>query len=291
MNKIKKQVDIIHHDNLKRDLTIIHIADIHFSITTKSKQLNKIKEEIIKNNPDYLVITGDLIDEPSITKNKYKIKELLFFLTELSKFTKVIISLGNHDIFNTSDMTFFKKLNELKNIFVLDNTTYQDDQIYISGLTLPCNYYYNITKDESAEILLEHLNHHPELIKKLPSSLPKVMLIHSPIRITNQEVLKKLKDYDLLLSGHTHNGMVPDIMSKLFKTNQGIIAPNKKLFPSIARGKIERYIGNKKITIIITGGITKLSKKSGKILNKLNFVYNMSINKIIITKKRGKYYE
>ena len=117
------------------------------------------------------------------------------------------------------------------------------------------------------------------------------MLIHSPIRITNQEVLKKLKDYDLLLSGHTHNGMVPDIMSKLFKTNQGIIAPNKKLFPSIARGKIERYIGNKKITIIITGGITKLSKKSGKILNKLNFVYNMSINKIIITKKRGKYYE
>ena len=28
-----------------------------------------------------------------------------------------------------------------------------------------------------------------------------------------------------------------------------------------------------------------------KLLNKLNFVYNMSINKIIITKKRGKYYE
>ena len=48
---------------------------------------------------------------------------------------------------------------------------------------------------------------------------------------------------------------------------------------------------NKKITIIITSGITKLSLYSAKILNKLNFVYNININKIIITNKKGIYYE
>ena len=255
-DKLLPEIEDWQHRPLNEVYQVVYIDDIHFSVRDN---------HVIKKLAAYIILGI----------NQDGIKEVLS------------IQIGE----NESSKYWLSVLNELKNIYVLDNTTYQDDQIYISGLTLPSNYYYNITKDEASEILLEHLNHHPELIKKLPSNLPKVMLIHSPIRLTNQEVLKKLKDYDLLLSGHTHNGMVPDILSKLFKTNRGIIAPNKKLFPSIARGKIERYIGNKKITIIITGGITKLSKKSGKILNKLNFVYNISINKIIITKKRGKYYE
>lgn len=291
MNKIKRQVDIIYNDNVKRDLTIIHIADIHFNKDTKYQKLNKIKEEIIKNNPDYLVITGDLLDEPSITKNKYKIKELLLFLTELSKFSKILISLGNHDIFKESDKIFFKKLNEINNIYVLDNEAYQDEFIYISGLTLPTNYYYNMSHSESLEVLLEHLDNHPSLINNLPPKYPKVMLIHSPIKLTNQEVIKKLHEYNLLLSGHMHGGMIPDFLSRFFKPNMGIIAPNKKLFPEVSRGKIEKYYQNKKLTLIITGGITKLSVRSTKILNKLNFIYNISINKIIITKKRGKNYE
>ena len=95
MNKIKEQLDLIHNDYAKRDITLIHIADLHFSSITKPNTLQRIKESIIKKNPDYLVITGDLIDTPSITKNKYKIKELLKFLTDLSNYTKIIISLGS----------------------------------------------------------------------------------------------------------------------------------------------------------------------------------------------------
>ena len=81
------------------------------------------------------------------------------------------------------------------------------------------------------------------------------------------------------------------MLSKFFKKNQGIIAPNKRMFPEIARGKIEKNIFNKKITIIITSGITKLGEKSASILSKLNFIYNIDINKIIITNKKGRYYE
>jgi len=117
------------------------------------------------------------------------------------------------------------------------------------------------------------------------------MLIHSPIKLIDNNVLEKLHDYDLLLSGHTHNGMVPNILEKIIPDNYGIIAPNKKLFPRLARGKMEKYIKNHKITIIINGGVTKLSLKSSKLLNSLNWLYDISINKIIITKKRGKKYE
>ena len=108
------------------------------------------------------------------------------------------------------------------------------------------------------------------------------------MKLNDNDVLTFLKEYDLLLSGHTHGGMVPKIFNRLFKKNQGLIAPNKKLFPEVARGKIERNIFNKKITIIINGGITKLGDKSARILSKLNFFYNIDINKIIITNKKGR---
>lgn len=291
MNRIKKTTDIVYNTNTKKDLTIIHISDIHFNTDTSLSKLNKLTTEIKKNNPDYIMISGDLIDEPKIIKNKYKIKELLQFLSNLSEITKIFISLGNHDIFSPEDLKFFNKLNELKNIYILDNDCYKDEFIYISGLTLPNNYYYNITHEESSEVLVKHLINNRKLISKLPRELPKVILIHSPIKLTNKEVLNKLKEYDLILSGHTHNGMVPGILKSLFPKNKGLIAPNKTLFPEIAKGKIEVNQDNKKITIIINGAITKLSSKSSKILSKLNIVYPISINKIIITKKRGKYYE
>lgn len=291
MNKIEVHKDIVRYSKTNRDITIIHIADIHFNRHTKEKKLNKIKEVIYKNNPDYVFITGDLLDEPAITKDKYKIKELLVFLTNISNNSKVLISLGNHDIFKLDDYKFFKNLNELKNIYVLDNTSYVDELIYVSGLTLPTHYYYNINKDESNEILIEHLKKHKKIITNLPTSIPKVSLIHSPIMLTDGEVLELLKEYDLLLSGHMHNGMVPKFLEKLFKPNQGLISPRKKLFPDIARGKIEKNMFNKKITLIITGGITKLSARSAKILSNFNFIYNIDINKIIITSKKGRYYE
>ena len=291
MNKIEIHKDIIYHNKITKDITLIHISDIHFNKYTKEKKLNNIKETIYKSNPDYIVITGDTIDEPSIIKDKVKIKTLLVFLTDIAKTSKVIISLGNHDIFMNEDFKFFKNLNGLKNIYILNNESYLDETIYISGFTLPTSYYYNISKRESKELLLEHLKKHKKLTTNLPVFIPKVSLIHSPMKLSDKEVLTVLKEYDLLLSGHTHNGMVPKILNHLFKPNQGIISPNKKLFPELARGKLEINAFNKKITIIINGGITKLGEKSAGILSKLNFLYNIDINKIIITNKRGRYYE
>ena len=288
MNKIEIHKDTIYSSKANKDITLIHLSDIHFNKNTNIKMFDKIKEEVYKNNPDYIVITGDTIDNPKIIKDKIKIKKLLLFLTDLGSFTKVIISLGNHDTILHEDLKFFKNLNDLKNIYVLDNDTYVDELIFISGVTLPTKYYYNITKDESKEILIEHLKKYKKLINNLPENLPKVSLNHSPIRLTDKEVLSYLKDYDLLLSGHTHGGMVPKILDKFFKPNQGIIAPNKKLLPDVARGKVINRMPNKDVTLIINSGTTKLSSHSAKLLNKLNFVYNIDINKIIITNKKGR---
>ena len=82
--------------------------------------------------------------------------------------------------------------------------------------------------------------------------------------------------------------MVPKWLDFLFRKNTGIIAPNKNLFPKIAKGKIEKEVNNKTITIIINGAITKLSRQAGKFFSSLNFLWNGDVNKIIITKKEGR---
>ena len=291
MNKIKLKTDIVYNNNTNKDIIIIHLSDIHFNTNTKVKNLDMIYNEVNKIKPDYIMITGDLIDTPEITKNNDKIKELITFLSNIAKISKIMIAIGNHDVLHQNDYRFFNKLNDLYNIYVLDNTSYQDEYIYVAGFTLPSEYYYNINKSENKEVLLSHLDSHKELINKLPRDIPKVALIHSPVRVSENESLKKLHEYDLILTGHTHNGMVPDILEFLFEGNVGIISPYKNFFPAVAKGKIEKDIDNKKITLIINGAYTKLSRKSGKILSKLNFVYNKSINKIIIRKKRGIKYE
>ena len=291
MNKVKIKEDIIYNNRAKKDIIIAHTADIHFNENTSKKDLDKLYVTIKNIKPDYLMITGDIVDIAEITRNYDKIKELVTVLANIGKLTKVLISIGNHDVLCNSDYSFFRKLDDLYNIYVLDNKCYEDEYIYVAGFTLPMEYYYNIYKQENEEVLINYLDLRIDLTKNLPINKPKVALIHSPIRLTNDEVIKRLNNYDLILCGHTHNGMVPDFLDSLFKDNMGLFAPNKKLFPEIAKGKIIKNIGKKEINIIINGGYTKISKKSGKMLSYFNFIYNKSVNKILIKKKRGIKYE
>lgn len=286
MSRIKTKLDIIYNGNAKKDIVILHISDIHFNSNSNPRTLNRISRYINNIKADYVMITGDILDDPKIIDDDGKIRELVVFLTDIAKNSKVFISLGNHDIVYDKGYLFFNKLNDLYNIYVLNNLSYEDEYIYVAGFTIPTEYYYNINMCESVEVLLDYLNGQDKIINKLPSKKIKIALIHSPIRLTNRDVLKKLHEYDIILCGHTHGGMVPNILRFLFRNNYGLVGPTKKLFPVIAKGKIEDKIGSKGITIIINEAITKLSLKSGKSLSKLNVFWRISINKIVIMKRK-----
>lgn len=278
MKNIEIVKDILSSKKLKKDITFIHIGDIHYNETTSAKKLEYIKYAIEDAHPDYIFITGDLLDRPKITKNKEKIKLLVSWLNSLGNIAKVFISLGNHDIILEEDYKFFNKLNDINNIYVLNNQSYEDENVFISGFTLPTNYYYNIEKHEDEDALLETLQNNFNLVTNLPKKKYKVALIHSPILLSEKKVVEKLKEYDLILSGHMHNGLIPRILDKIIKNNYGLISPDKRFFAKNTRGKIK----TKYYTIIITGGITKLSPSSTKILSKLNGLYPISINKITV---------
>ena len=278
MKNIEIVKNILCSKKLKKDITFIHIGDIHYNETTSTKKLEYIKYAIEDAHPDYIFITGDLLDRPKITKNKEKIKLLVSWLNSLGNIAKVFISLGNHDIILEEDYKFFNKLNDINNIYVLNNQSYEDENVFISGFTLPTNYYYNIEKHEDENALLETLQNNFNLVTNLPKKKYKVALIHSPILLSEKKVVEKLKEYDLILSGHMHNGLIPRILDKIIKNNYGLISPDKRFFAKNTRGKIK----TKYYTIIITGGITKLSPSTTKILSKLNGLYPISINKITV---------
>ena len=289
MNKFVTTTDVIYNKNVNKDIVIAHVADIHFSSITTTRFLDKLKDYLLAIKPDYIMITGDLIDSPKVVNNKDKIKELVTFLTSLSKEVKVLISLGNHDVIYNDSYQFFNKINEINNIYVLNNTSYKDEYIYVSGFTLSNDYYYNLTGSESYEILMDNLDNNKVLINNLPKYLPKVALIHSPILLNNDKVLERLHEYDLILTGHTHNGLVPKWLYWLFPNNSGLVGPNNRLFPKVAKGYIDRKIDGKRLLVIINGGITKFSKNSGMFFANINFIYNKSVNKIIIRKEDKKY--
>ena len=100
-------------------------------------------------------------------------------------------------------------------------------------------------------------------------------MIHTPfllLRNDNYRKIKNLKKLNLILSGHTHGGMVPSFI----KGNNGIISPERELFPKNVRGKID--LDNN--SIIISTGVIKLSKKSK--ISILNDIYGTNINEIVI---------
>ena len=43
MNKVNIQQDTVYSSKAKKDITIIHLADIHFNANTKDKKADQIK--------------------------------------------------------------------------------------------------------------------------------------------------------------------------------------------------------------------------------------------------------
>ena len=83
-------------------------------------------------------------------------------------------------------------------------------------------------------------------------------------------------DYNLIISGHMHDGCVPFGIGK-FKW--GIVNPKKNLFPKNVRG-IRKLKNN---YILITGGITKIQKCAPKILHPLNHLCPMQLDVINVS--------
>ena len=262
----------IKNSKINKNIKICYISDIHSDI-------DKLKSIFNDIDTDILLIGGDLLNSAKDYKEKEIIKDML---KELSKRIKIYIGLGNHEL------VYYKKVNHTQKEFKIDDSKYWKDlegvnvssypnknatinkwalnDIDITTLNLPIEYYWdNETKD--------NLKKYIKLLGGVDHNKYNILLLHTPINLIDKKSISKefevLKEYDLVLCGHMHSGLVPKIFRKKF--GRGLVAPYKKIFPKYSYGLIK----DENTTVLISGGISKFSKTTMPNKKIRNFFYKI----------------
>lgn len=209
---------------------IIQLSDFH-NYRYLGKDNKIVIDKINLENPDIIVITGDMI-------NKYDKKFNNFFeLVEvLSKRYSMYYIVGNHEKRLKKDYLnlIIKKLEKLGIKILNDNKSVamkKKSYINIYGIDIPLSYYKTKNKPSNiSEILSASLN-------QCNSIEYNILLAHNPL------YFDEYADYnvDLTLSGHVHGGMIR------LPFLGGILSPERKFFPKYSSGIYS--INNKKLIV------------------------------------------
>lgn len=269
---------------VKKDFKIVALGDLHLSKLVGKNKLEPIKYQLEKENGDYYAFLGDLIDAPEELNNKEKRQELYDLIKTSASLGPTMIILGSHDYVSEAeekptfsyDDEFWNKVNNLNNVYVLNCKTYKDDKAYFMGYMQPIEYYYdkyNPRLVDQAAFYRDFVNR-PELYENVPQDIPSIGLIHSPEYANTACNADLLKNYDLLLAGHDHDGCIP---LGLGNGTRGLISPKKDLFPQNVRGT--RILDTGTI-LIINGGIVKIQNCAPQIIHWMNHLCPMQIDTV-----------
>ncbi len=191
----EKQIKIKNlHDDLK-GLKAVQLSDIHIGNLIHEKYLDFTLGLIRQAKPDYVFVTGDIIDN----NNAFLPLAGKYFsqLRALLPWGHVIGIMGNHDYIDNGDKAAQSfgdaGMNMLRNeVFELRRGR---ALLQIAGLDYPP---LGSRRAELAE------GYFREVQKKLRADRPTIVLNHHP---SDFEFLKTQK-VDLVLSGHTHGGQI-----------------------------------------------------------------------------------
>lgn len=228
---------------------ILAISDVHFAGQI-SADMRRAANFAIKQAPSLIVISGDLVDNLDAINTDKERAALKQWLSDLADLAPVCLCLGNHDYYRKSP-NFKSALNrkgygyiiekptvlknlaaEIKNVHFLDNESYEDGQNYVYGFTLPPDYY-DCEKHPGTEDLSlfeAELEKVAASFEKLPKNKTKIILIHSPAFLKEPSIRKHLENFDFIIAGHMHNGIVPPLLHEIWRGHSGITTPTKKFF-------------------------------------------------------------
>lgn len=246
-----------------------------------------------------------------MVSNPQERQRLLDWVGRIGLIGKTLITLGNHDFFKkesyvnekgklksrwTSDFDpdFFKQVNNLENVRVLDNDIYEDENIYVAGVTQPFETYlpreerkpkrkmekvvYKLSKalfktmypvPEDPRPMIKNLrNINLKRLRELPRNKVKLFVTHSPIVLQNPGVLHYTEPFDYVASGHTHNACTPPGLLEIWRSTRGIIAPNHQFFQKNMRNTLRK----RKDKILVNGSLVTFPKCTG-IMQNFEFLF------------------
>ncbi len=198
---------------------IVHLSDLHNKLFGENQK--RLIKHVKAQNPDMIVITGDLIDS-----NHPDVEKGLLLVEEAMKIAPVYFVTGNHDnwLSDTNTYALFHGMEQLGARVLEDEAIdlyLENEQECISLLGVDDDTV--VYNSQLAETL-------KELTKREDDNhLFTVLLAHEPQRLP----VYSEYEIDLVLSGHAHGGQfrIPFI--------GGFVAPDQGFLPKYTKGLYE----------------------------------------------------
>lgn len=221
-------------DVIDGDVKIVFLSDLHGREFGDGN--SKLIEQIEAQDPDIIAFVGDLINRNADAE---EIENMLGFMKQLSEIAPTYFSIGNHetDFFSENGEGLLDDV-RASGITVLEceyeDLTVNGTTFRLGGMSELAYYGGDGKYDPKAE---------PFLKDYCDTELPKVMLSHRPEAFGFKYACQDW-DVDLILSGHTHGGLVR------LPIVGGLMAPIQGWFPYFSYGEYQEYDSK----IIITSG-------------------------------------
>ena len=164
-------------------LTIVLMSDLHIGETIGKRNVQRFVELCNAEQPDMVVIAGDMLDYESRDAEKNSIEE---DLQRLNASLGVYMVLGNHE-YRANRFAKFRWFEKTGGILLVDSVVMPDSSFYLIGRDDVIN-----TERASLETLMQDVDR----------SKPVIVVEHQPNFA--EDIIKN--QCDLGLFGHTHNG-------------------------------------------------------------------------------------
>lgn len=223
--KISKEYLEIKTDKIENNYKLIFLSDLHDKVYGLNNEvlIEMIKEE----NPDYILIGGDLM----VTKRKKTdLRVTGHLISQLRSIAPVIYANGNHEqrlFYKENEDTYGKWKDEFLDIINRNDVSYLSDSYVIKdelvfyGLNLDEDCYKDLFNKKIDE---EYINNH---IGK-PKDGYNILMAHNPLYL---DVYEKW-GADLGLCGHFHGGVMRI-------GNRGVLTSQWQLFHKWCAGDFE----------------------------------------------------
>ena len=228
----------ISDNKIKAPFRIVQVSDLHSCKYGKNEE--KLIQIIKKQNPDIVVLTGDIFDDVNKNTNTE------IFLKRISELYPAYYVTGNHETrVEASEyitkMDILKKYNIKRLRHDKEEITYsQNAKLNIFGIDDDELYFYD-PQNENRDYNEDMKN----LSDSADNDVYSVLLSHKP---NHMDKYYSSQNFDLVLCGHAHGGQIriPGIIN-------GVFAPDQGMFPKYTKGIYKKN----NTTMIVSTGLSK----------------------------------
>ncbi len=188
----------------KHENKYIVISDIHSNYDLR------IAEYIKELEGEFVIIAGDLLNGNQ-WDNKLKVEEVQKFISAIAQKHKIIVSMGNHDVMALTEtgLSNFKRLESIKNVYPLYNDSIVLNNDRFTNILPNSQKYFSYLRQHKQEMVDALCEFYSMGNVSRDSSYNEHLVAHNPYHFNHYEVLNIVADYDMIETGHFHDGWVP----------------------------------------------------------------------------------